>query len=54
MVRHAARCGLCFGELAKLRRTDLDRLVVTVGRGVTRVDGLMIVGTRRPTTESEG
>lgn len=47
MVLLAAWCGLRFGELAELRRADLDlvRQVINVERGVTRVDGLMIVGT---------
>lgn len=46
MVQLAAWCGLRFGELAELRRRDVDLEagVVHVERGVTRVDGQMVVG----------
>lgn len=47
MVLLAAWCGLRFGELAELRRGDVDMRsgVLRVRRAVTRVDGLVIVGT---------
>lgn len=46
MVLLAAWCGLRFGELTELRRKDidLDDLRIHVDRGVTRVNGQMIVG----------
>jgi integrase len=46
MVLLAAWCGLRFGELAELRRSDVDIAagVVRVARGVTRADGEVIVG----------
>lgn len=46
MVLLAAWCALRFGELAELRRmdVDLDRGVIKVQRGVVRVDGEHIVG----------
>lgn len=46
MVLLAAWCGLRFGELAELRRGDVDLAakVLRVQRGVTRVDGAFIVG----------
>lgn len=47
MVLLATFCALRFGELAELRRADLDmkRQVVHVTRGLTRVDGEAIIGT---------
>ncbi len=47
MVLLAAWCGLRFGELAELRRSDLDldAGVVHVQRGVVRVGGVAVVGT---------
>lgn len=47
MVLLAAWCALRFGELAELRRSDVDlrRNVVSVSRGVTYVDGKTVVGT---------
>ena len=46
MVLLAAWCALRFGELAELRRGDVDmkRRVVRVRRGVVRVDSQVIVG----------
>lgn len=46
MVLLAAWCGLRFGELAELRRQDVDveRSVVHVDRGVTRTTGAVHVG----------
>jgi integrase len=46
MVLLAAWCGLRFGELAELRRKDLDldRAVLQVERGLVWVDGEVIVG----------
>ncbi|MDQ1628778.1 MAG: hypothetical protein QOI54_2522 [Actinomycetota bacterium] len=46
MVLLAAWCGLRFGELAELRRSDVDleAAKVHVLRGVTRVDGQVFVG----------
>ncbi|MBA8794933.1 integrase [Friedmanniella endophytica] len=47
MVLFAAWCGLRFGELAELRRFDLDleNQRIRVRRAVVRVDGQTIVGT---------
>ena len=47
MVLLAAWCGLRFGELTELRRSDLDMAegVVHVRRGVVRAGGEVIVGT---------
>ena len=47
MVLMAAWCALRFGELAELRRKDVDlaRGVVHVRRGVTRANGEVHVGT---------
>ena len=47
LVQIAAWCGLRFGELAELRRHDIDieRGIVSVSRGVTRVDGRDVVST---------
>jgi integrase len=47
MVLFAAWCGLRFGELAELRRSDvdLDARLVNVRRGVTRADGEVFIGT---------
>jgi integrase len=47
MVLLAAWCGLRFGELTELRRSDLDlnNGIVRVRRGVVRVDGRVEVGT---------
>lgn len=47
MVLLAAWCGFRIGELAGLRRGDLDlvRRVVRVERDVTRVSGVLVVGT---------
>lgn len=49
LVLLAAWCGLRIGELAELRRHDLDltRGVIRVTRGVTRVDGQDSVGTSK-------
>lgn len=46
MVLLAAWCGLRFGELAELRRGDVDLpgAVLRVSRGVARADGKVIVG----------
>jgi integrase len=47
MILLAAWCAMRFGELAELRRGDLDlkRSVVKIRRAVIRVDGEMIIGT---------
>ena len=47
MVLLAAWCALRFGELAELRRKDVDltNLVIHVRRGVVLVDGERVVGT---------
>lgn len=47
MVLLAAFCGLRFGELTELRRSDVNLAeeVVRVRRGVVRVDGKYVVGT---------
>jgi integrase len=47
MVLLAAWCGLRFGELTELRRSDVDLKdgVLHIRRAVTRVDGEFIVGT---------
>jgi len=47
MTLLAAWCGLRFGELAELRRSDLDLAagVIHVRRGVVRADGQTIIGT---------
>jgi len=46
MVRLAAWCGLRLGELAELRRKDIDLQngVVVVHHGVNRVPGRRVVG----------
>lgn len=46
MVLLAAWCGLRFGELAELRRQDIDTEagLIRVQRGVTRADGQIVVG----------
>jgi integrase len=46
MVLLAAWCGLRFGELAELRRGDVDLAagVLRISRGVARADGEVIVG----------
>lgn len=51
MVLLAAWCALRFGELAELRRDDIDVVagVVHVRRGVTWVDGQAIIGTPKST-----
>lgn len=51
MVMLAAWCALRFGELAELRRQDIDMVagVVRVRRGVTRVAGVPVVGTPKST-----
>jgi integrase len=48
----AAWCGLRFGELAELRRSDIDLKagVIHVRRGVVRVDGKVLVG--KPKSEA--
>jgi integrase len=50
----AAWCGLRFGELAELRRKDVDlnRGILKVRRGVVRVDGTTLVGD--PKSEAGG
>ncbi len=47
MVSLAAWCGLRFGQLAELRRIDMDieRSVVRVRRGVARIKGGRVIGT---------
>jgi integrase len=45
MVLLAAWCGLRFGELAELRRVDVDGGVVHVSRAVVRLPGTLEVGT---------
>ena len=47
LVLLAAWCGLRYGELAELRRgdVDLDAGVLNVSRAVVRVDGVDVVGT---------
>jgi integrase len=51
IVLLAAWCGLRFGELAELRRSDVDtrRGVLHVRRGVVRVGGENVVGTPKST-----
>ncbi len=51
LVLLAAWLGLRFGELAELRRKDIDmtNLIVHVRRGVVRVDGHTIIGTPKST-----
>jgi integrase len=51
MVLLASWCALRFGELAELRRSDIDvkNGVIRVRRGVTRADKQMIVGTPKST-----
>ena len=51
MVLLAAWCALRFGELAELRRQDLDldAGIVRVRRGVTRVAGDYVIGTPKST-----
>jgi integrase len=51
LVLLAAWCGLRFGELAELRRRDVDLTngVLHVRRGVVRVNGQVIVGTPKST-----
>lgn len=51
LVLLAAWCALRFGELAELRRKDIDLKagVIRVRRGVTWVDGKAIVGTPKST-----
>lgn len=46
MILLAAWCGLRFGELAELRRGDVDVAegLLRIQRGVTRVDGVCVVG----------
>jgi integrase len=46
MTLLAAWCGLRFGELAELRRSDIDvrNGVIRIRRGVVRVDGQVLVG----------
>lgn len=52
MILLAAWCALRFGELAELRRRDLDleRGIVRVRRAAVRVDGEVLIGT--PKTEA--
>lgn len=52
MTLLAAWCAMRFGELAELRRKDVDLTneVIKIRRGVVRADGKVIVGT--PKTES--
>jgi len=47
MTLLAAWCGLRFGELTELRRSDIDLKagLIRIRRGVTHVDGRAIVGT---------
>ncbi len=47
MALLAAWCGLRFGELAELRRGDVDTKagILAIRRGVVRVDGEIVVGT---------
>jgi integrase len=47
MALLASWCGLRFGELAELRRGDVDTKtgVIRVRRGVTRADGQTVIGT---------
>ena len=47
MVLLAAWCGLRFGELTELRRSDLDLKNgrIRVRRAVVHVDGVAVVGT---------
>ena len=51
MTLLAAWCGLRFGELAELRRKDLDLRngVLHIRRGVVRVDGQSVVGAPKST-----
>jgi len=51
MTLLAAWCGLIFGELAELRRKDIDTAngVLRVRRGVVRVQGEAMVGTPKST-----
>ncbi|MFE9234132.1 tyrosine-type recombinase/integrase [Cellulosimicrobium funkei] len=51
MVLLASWCGMRFGELAELRRQDIDLRhgVVRVRRGVTRVKGQVVIGTPKTT-----
>jgi integrase len=51
MVLLASWCALRFGELAELRRKDLDLKngVIHVRRGVTKADGETIIGTPKST-----
>ncbi|MDI9629575.1 MAG: site-specific integrase [Acidobacteriota bacterium] len=47
LILLAAWCALRFGELAELRRKDIDvtNLLIKVRRGVVRADGEVVVGT---------
>ena len=48
MTLLAAWCGLRFGELTELRRSDIDldnKIVIRIRRGVVRVGGRYLVGT---------
>lgn len=47
MVILAAWCGLRFGELAALRRSDIDGDVVNVRRAAVRVDGETLLGSTK-------
>ena len=54
MVLLGAWCAMRFGELAELRRSDLDlrRGVVRVRRAVVRVNGAAVVGAPKSDGES--
>lgn len=51
LILIAAWCGLRFGELAELRRRDLDlsHKVLTVSRAIVRVDGKTVIGAPKST-----
>ena len=52
MVLLAAWCAMRFGELAELRRKDIDNGVIRVRRGVVRANGQMVVTTPKSTAGS--
>lgn len=47
MVLIAAWCGLRFGELVALRRSDIDGDVIHVRRAAVRVDGVTLLGSTK-------
>ena len=52
MVLLAAWCAMRFGELAELRRKDIDGSVIRVRRAIVRAGGQVIVTTPKSAADS--